>query len=264
MPFTLAHPAAILPFAKTKLPLSALVIGAMVPDFEYMLRLSAQSDISHTLRGLFLFCIPAGVVALWIFHRILKLPLFALLPGKIQSRLDPLVDGFPFAPIARFSLIVAGIVLGAVTHLFWDSITHPDGWMVMHIPLLQRPALATQFGSPHVFRILQHASTLFGLGALLAAYSKWHRAAPSRSVDDSFKTPAHQRVRIVSLIISISVLLAFIFAAMRAGLPDDFSSIRRFVVLATIAGLDALIVTGSCYAVIWYMSADARRASNFQ
>jgi len=33
MPFTFAHPAAAVPLAQFRLPLSALVVGSMAPDF---------------------------------------------------------------------------------------------------------------------------------------------------------------------------------------------------------------------------------------
>jgi hypothetical protein len=46
MPFTLAHPAIVVPLALQRLILSALIIGSMTPDLEYFIRLS---DISHIM-----------------------------------------------------------------------------------------------------------------------------------------------------------------------------------------------------------------------
>ena len=42
MPLTIAHPAAVLPFRHSRLPISALVIGSLAPDFEYFLHLHAN------------------------------------------------------------------------------------------------------------------------------------------------------------------------------------------------------------------------------
>ena len=39
MPITFAHPAAVLPLARTGLPLTALAIGSMVPDLPMFVRL---------------------------------------------------------------------------------------------------------------------------------------------------------------------------------------------------------------------------------
>ena len=70
MPLTIAHPAAVLPFRHGRLPLSALVVGSIAPDFEYVLQLYPRSDFSHTALGLFTFCLPSGMIALWVFQRI--------------------------------------------------------------------------------------------------------------------------------------------------------------------------------------------------
>ena len=64
MPFTLSHPAVVLPFARWKLILSALVIGSMTPDFEYFIDIVTDHDvqIGHSISGIFLFCIPVGLL----------------------------------------------------------------------------------------------------------------------------------------------------------------------------------------------------------
>ncbi len=52
MPFTLAHPAAVLP-VKNKWPHlfngTALILGSMAPDFEYFIRFKAQGTIGHSI-----------------------------------------------------------------------------------------------------------------------------------------------------------------------------------------------------------------------
>ena len=65
MPFTPAHSAAVVPLYFTfckHLVFSALIIGSMSPDFEYILRLTPTSRIGHTFHGLFLFCLPVGLI----------------------------------------------------------------------------------------------------------------------------------------------------------------------------------------------------------
>ena len=73
MPFTLAHPAAALPFRKTRLVFSAVIVGSMAPDFEYFLRLAPQGRYFHSLPGLFLCTLPVAFAVLWLFHRSAKL-----------------------------------------------------------------------------------------------------------------------------------------------------------------------------------------------
>ena len=73
MPVTVSHPVFSVGFKKFGLVLSALVVGSMMPDFEFFMRLSFGKNIGHTLAGIFLFCIPVGLVVLFLFHKLMKL-----------------------------------------------------------------------------------------------------------------------------------------------------------------------------------------------
>ena len=68
MPFTVSHAAAVLPLKNSRLPLAALMVGSMSPDFAYFLpaALSARTA-SHSLPGIFLFCLPAGLCIWQLF-----------------------------------------------------------------------------------------------------------------------------------------------------------------------------------------------------
>jgi coproporphyrinogen III oxidase-like Fe-S oxidoreductase len=62
------------------------------------------------------------------------------------------------------------------THTFWDSFTHYDGWMVLHLPFLRS-----------LCRYLQYLSTVVGAAALVLAYLSWlrrqHRLEPATRAD---------------------------------------------------------------------------------
>jgi hypothetical protein len=61
--------------------------------------------------------------------------------------------------------VVASALLGAATHVGWDSITHADTFVTDRIAAL-RAAYDVPFVGPRTLhRILQHASTLVGLAA---------------------------------------------------------------------------------------------------
>lgn len=51
MPFTLAHPAAVLPFWRSRLHFPALLLGSVAPDFGYFLAGRPVSGAGHTLWG---------------------------------------------------------------------------------------------------------------------------------------------------------------------------------------------------------------------
>src|ERR1700689_4266788 len=95
MPFTVSHAAAVLPFRRSGLIWSGLVIGSFGPDFEYFLRMSAGSRAWHHFPAVFLYCLPFTVLAFYLFQGVMKRPIVALLPVSIQRRLDPGGNPFP-------------------------------------------------------------------------------------------------------------------------------------------------------------------------
>src|SRR4051812_45256762 len=113
MPFTLAHPAAVIPLARKRLVLSALVAGSKAPDFGKIFTLSPKNGFGHTWAGIFWFCIPTGLLALVLYHGLLKRPLLSLLPLSHQQRLFPWLDRFSFRPAGQFLWIVLSMVIGA-------------------------------------------------------------------------------------------------------------------------------------------------------
>ena len=74
MPWTLAHPAAVLPFRRFsgagRLSFGALVIGSMSPDFVYYIGRFDLGNFTHSPLGVLVTCLPAGLLvlalALWL------------------------------------------------------------------------------------------------------------------------------------------------------------------------------------------------------
>jgi uncharacterized protein DUF4184 len=162
LPFTLAHPAAVLPLRSRYVSTAALVIGSISPDFEYFLRARLISTYSHTLPGL-LFCIAAGLVVFVTVTTGLRLGLIALLPTNIRTRIST-------SPLHKSWFVVMGSVLaGAVTHDVWDSFTHRNGWAA------SRLGLAATIGGIPAYSLLQHLSTLIGVAVVTLVFVRWLR-----------------------------------------------------------------------------------------
>lgn len=177
MPFTLAHAAAALPFRRTRLIPSALLIGTFAPDLDYFLRLRPGGGFSHTLPGMFLLSLPLGLATLWLFHRAVKNPFVQLLPLRLQRRLPPYQGEFRFLGIRRFAMIVASMLLGIATHLVWDSFTHSNDWPYYHWTFL-RHWVQVPFHHPmQICGVLQYLSSLAGCGILLLWLEQWYRNA---------------------------------------------------------------------------------------
>ncbi len=134
MPFTFSHPAIILPFAlfpKDKISMTGLVIGSLSPDFEYFIRMKIQSDYSHNLVGLFLFDLPMSILLAFIFHNIVRNTLYENLPKFIKSKLIRFMQfNWNQYFIKNYFAVIISILIGAVSHIFWDSFTHFEGYFV--------------------------------------------------------------------------------------------------------------------------------------
>jgi hypothetical protein len=131
MPFTFTHPAAILPFAYLPrkygkyIPMTGLVIGSLTPDFEYFFRMEPKGVYGHTPLGLFWFCLPVGILLSFIFHNIVRDSLIDNLPLFLKSRFYGMkqIDWNKYFT-KHWIVVIISILIGAASHVFWDSFTH--------------------------------------------------------------------------------------------------------------------------------------------
>jgi hypothetical protein len=169
MPFTISHAAIVLPFsrllARWRL-LSAVVIGAMVPDFGLFLPWRMHRVETHSAMALFTFCLPVGMAAYWVFQYLIKAPVLEVLPDGAYARWRPFSSPADVASVRQWILVAFGVVAGAVTHLVWDAFTHENARGVRLVPWLEEPI---EIGAHHMggVRLLQDGSSLIGLAVVL-------------------------------------------------------------------------------------------------
>lgn len=187
MPFTLAHPAAVIPFKKNRYGqnflLSALIMGSVVPDIGYFIPLSQFVGFTHSFWGVIWFGLPTGLLILWAFHNILKKYAVMLLPNHHRQVLINYCKPFPFLPWRRFLLIIGSLWTGALTHIIWDSMTHGSGWFVQHVPLFL--TVVPTFSEIHTrfYFVFKHTSTLIGITLLIHWYWQWYRHQNGNTFD---------------------------------------------------------------------------------
>ncbi len=165
MPFTFCHPAIVLPLAKlskSKISMTALVIGSMSPDFEYFIRMRLEKVHGHTLSGLFYFDLPLTVILAFLFHYFVRDTLILNLPELLKKRFEPFIGLNWFAWFrTKWYIFIYSAIIGIFSHVFWDAFTHTNGFFVERLPFLQ--------GSVEIFDhtlkktyLAQGLSTLFG------------------------------------------------------------------------------------------------------
>ena len=212
MPFTLTHIAAIIPFAAIAprvLPFSALVIGSMIPDLPLFVPLPPTYATTHSLIGVFTACLPLGMACFLTFQYLMKRPLLALLPDIIRSRCASLSTSCIELTIGFFALTSLAIVIGAMTHVFWDSFTHQGRWGSSVFPRLNDRVLTIQGHKLLGYKALQYGSTFVLLPCLVILLFIWFSRQKSGQLDAAQALPKFWRMTLyaIAFLIPISVTL---------------------------------------------------------
>jgi hypothetical protein len=207
------------------------VIGSLAPDLEYLFHLSPTGHIGHTIPGLFVFCVPIGLVSLLIVHSIWAPPANVLLNREGSA--------FTFLPFGQLRLICLAILIGALSHLVWDSFTHSYGWMVQRVPILRMAIMDTPWGTLKLFKILQHASTAIGLVILGVL------AFPSAQ---KFPTQAW---KLGAILVGTSIAGGVAVGFAKAGIPRDFDTARGLIGIAVVGSFVVFTAETTIAGIAW-------------
>jgi hypothetical protein len=121
-----------------------------------------------------------------------------------------------------------------MTHILWDSFTHPTGWFVINLPMLQ-----TKFGSLEVYKLLQYGGGIFGLLGLSIWFLVWFQQSPQQATDlfDGVKLNFRDRVIVWMLILAISSTFAIVAVIVHAHPEDVISAMVVRAIVGSISGL---------------------------
>lgn len=210
------------------------MIGTFAPDFEYLLRLAPRGRFLHTPLGALVLTLPVALTVLWMFHSIVKQPAAMLLPEVVRRRLPDTSQKFHLGGPARFLLITASILVGIASHLLWDSFTHPNTWLYRRWSILGQPFALPIAGEMPLYKILQHSSTILGMGIVFAWLVIWYRTTPPATpLTKSFSST--RKAAVIVLVMTI----ALVGAAVRglAGMSLRNFGFKHFVVHAVVTAL---------------------------
>jgi len=205
MPFTFSHPAVVLPFryiGKKYFSMTGLIVGSIIPDFEYFIRIQNRSHFSHTLPGIFWFDIPLGLVVCFLYHNIVKGPLIANAPYPFHIRLLKYThfDWNSFFKKNRVKVIYS-LLIGILTHIISDRLTHKSSNLVSAVPgLLETQELIDTPKS--IYRVIQITFSVIGLA--LCALTIW-KFPPNQTVSDY--NPNNRYWMIMSFIFTVTLTL---------------------------------------------------------
>jgi Domain of unknown function (DUF4184) len=228
MPFTPAHAAIVLPFIRKKhFSATALIVGSVSPDFEYFLTATRGGEQGHTVLGLFYFDLPVALFFAYVFHQFVKQSLIGNLPEFLQRRFSKTLQ-FDFKKYfnERPGVVIYSALLGAASHVFWDSFTHNSSFIVRNLDIY-RSSIPLHGAHYPLFYALQHISTAIGLSVILV----YVFLMPT---DSSYQTHRPQILYWVFMVLIGSIF----FVARFAIFPDHFNLGN-----AVVTGMTSLILS---------------------
>jgi hypothetical protein len=186
MPFTLAHPAAILPLwrrAPRRLSLLGLVLGALVPDLDLTRHwaiaarphFDREATFLHSPLGILTLGVPAALVLGWVFERYVRRTLPAALPPA-WTRPGP--EGGSSSGVGPgIATFLASVLLGAATHVLWDSCTSAGGLGGKLFPFAKRRLFTVVGMRVTALRMASFGSSALGLALIARAARRPPRPA---------------------------------------------------------------------------------------
>lgn len=232
MPLTPAHVAAVLPLPRLMgryAVSSALVVGSLIPDLPHLLPMGVSRAQSHGLAGLFWFCIPAGLAALVVYHRLIKWPLIFILPDAIRGVLADCDRPHWSLGHFRLAAMIGSIAVGALSHIAWDSLTHPSGAAVEALPILRQIVIYVRGHPLRVYRLLQHGSAVAGIVVVVLFVYRWvgRRAESSSPLASPFSVK--QRRGALLALTLIPVAAGIVAGCGVNPTPSALRAVYRFV-----------------------------------
>ncbi|WP_432836831.1 DUF4184 family protein [Dactylosporangium sp. CA-092794] len=234
MPSTLpTHPLAVLPLKLWRprwFDGVALATGACAPDMAYALHGIGVRIPSHTVPALLWWSLPCAVATAWLIRR--GAPAVAAhLPGWLREY------GVLAGVRHRWWVTAGSALLGAISHLLWDLVTHPGPvaawWPIRQVSddsaVLLLPLFLWYCGSRHLLRawhgdpppVPRRPLLFWGVSAAVTAAGVLLTWALGNHRLAWLGYPGYPHVVGVRLIVSLTVgLLAGAFAVQSARAGD--------------------------------------------
>ena len=201
MPFPLAHPAAVLPLRRVcprLLCFPALVVGSLSPDLGYFF--TGTDSFAHSLPGSIGFCLPMALLGLGVFY-VADLLSRRHLPVLHRRLILPFVDDGPSSAL----VIVISLLLGIWSHLLLDSLTHRNGWLAQHLPLLQAPIAGFDHRTIRLCHLLWYGCSFLGMAWLFLAFRGWQDAHTANRIKPNWRGRLLEATLVASLLLPIEV-----------------------------------------------------------
>ncbi len=167
MGFTLAHIALSKPlrrWSKHLLTYTALAIGTIMPDIEYLLNMRMFAKYGTSLQGMLYFQVPLGIILFFYAYKI-AIPILQeemRLPKYDYSKKE-----------VSLLMIFAALLVGIASHMVWDIFTHESGYYAqIKNPIAELWQTTSKWTPAYFCQIVTSIIGLVFLGIQWIAYLK--------------------------------------------------------------------------------------------
>jgi hypothetical protein len=158
--------------------------------------------------------------------------------------------------LSHFTGLSLAIIIGALTHVIWDSFTHENGWVVETWPVLNTMVSNVWTYDLQIFVLLQHLSTLTGLGMLGYWFWRWHRRTTvekpgERYLQENRELGKRVKLTIWSLLASFSLVFGFVQGMVKSQQLDGSFALEAFVSHLVIGWMSGAAIIILLYSLIY-------------
>jgi hypothetical protein len=227
----------------------------MTPDLAYFVPIGITGAESHSLGGLVWYCLPAGLLAYLAFHALVRPLVVGLLPAATRARLGAAARRPAFS-LPKAAGVAACLVLGAASHLLWDSFTHSTGWAVHALPTLRAELHVLERHPLPIWSLLQYASSVVGL-ALLGYWARQWYAATDPAEPSGASVPAVAWRLLAAAVLLVPAAAVGTTAAWQvlAHAPDLLLAFRKAISRAAFSGGTVFLASLAVTSVAWRLLA---------
>jgi hypothetical protein len=239
MPFTPVHALAVLPFKKfleKKISILAFVIGSMVPDFEFYLRMTLYGVYGHTIVGIFLFDLPVGLLLFFVFKHVIKENLIHHLPEYYWRKFNKyLGHKNQSLDLKYIALVTISLFLGILTHFIWDGFTHDEEYYISRYLTVLTHTIKLGNWELAYHNILHILSSLIGMIYLLIRVLRMEETECNREVSTKEVYIFWFKICSLSIVLGIIRLLV--------GIPQEKIIAQYLVVIISTFLYSVLLVS---------------------
>jgi hypothetical protein len=149
---------------------------------------------------------------------------------------------------------VLAVLIGSVSHILWDALTHDGSWFTERIGVLGMPVVAVKGRFFKVCDLLQHLSSALGFFALVHAYRRWYLRTPPVAEPTAVVLSRPARIAVCGAMSGFGCVGGLVagFGAQPFP-PRDLGLAQSFIATTVVSGVSVFLAAWVAYSLVWHL-----------